>query len=151
MATAVETLTPRDVWAAELKEKTMSMILRGLAVSAVLASAALGLGAGTASAKQLTGNHDVTVVSVDPPQPGTVDIGDVLTLTMTPCGADCTTMAALQSSSPWQTDLHLQGASWTGTGGPGGRNCAINLSDNAPTLTIACPPNDLGVVNFSVA
>jgi hypothetical protein len=129
----------------------MNAVTRGLFVSAVLAGATLALGAGPASATQLTGNHDATVTSVNPPQPGTIDIGDVMTLTFTPCGADCMTMAALQTSSPWQADLHLQGPAWSGTGGPDGRSCAINLADNAPTLSIDCPPNDLGSVTFSLA
>jgi hypothetical protein len=129
----------------------MITITRGLAVSAILASAALGLGAGSASATPLTGNHDATVTSVDPPQPGTIDIGDVMTLTMTSCGADCTTMAAAQTSNPWQADLHLQNGAWTGRGGPEGRDCAITMADGAPALTIDCPRGDLGLVNFSLS
>lgn len=128
----------------------MITITRGLAVSAILAGAALGLGTGSASAAPLTGDHDATVISVDPPKPGTIDIGDVMTLTMTPCGADCTTMSAAQTSSPWQSDLHLQNGAWSGRGGPDGRDCAITLADGAPSLTIVCPPDDLGAVNFSL-
>ena len=111
---------------------------RGLAVGVVFAGVAVGL-AGPASAEPLSGSFLATITDVTPAW-DKANPGDAMDVTLTPCGADCTTIAAPKVPTPWSTDLHLQGNTWTGTQPDNGFGpCPIALDNTSRALTINCP------------
>ena len=116
----------------------MITITRALAVGAVFAGTAVGL-AGPASAEPLSGSFLATITDVNPAW-DKASPGNAMDVTLTPCGADCTTMAAPHVPNPWSTDLHLQGNTWTGTQPDNGFGpCPIALDNTSRALTITCP------------
>lgn len=112
------------------------MITRGLVFSAVLSGLAVWL-ASPASAEPLSGSYTGTITAVNPAGQG-ANVGQTTTFTLTPCGPDCTTMAAPNVNVPWATDLHLQGNTWTGHANQAG-DCALTLDNNSLAFTTVCP------------
>ena len=112
------------------------IIARGLAAGAVISGLAIGV-AGPVSAEPLSGSYTGTITAVNPAGQG-ANVGQTTTFTLTPCGPDCTTMAALNVNVPWATDLHLQGSTWTGHANQAG-DCALTLDNNSLAFTTVCP------------
>jgi hypothetical protein len=108
------------------------------AIVGSVAAAAIGL-AGPASADPPTGTYTATVTDGG----GHMRVGGQQAVVFTPCGPDCTHI----EKAPGTTDLHLQGASWTGSFaedksfGP----CTYSLDANALDLFEQCPSFDLNV------
>lgn len=97
-------------------------IIRGLAVVAVLAGAAVGL-AGPASAEPLSGDYTATVIDGG----GGYREGKTATWTFAPCGPDCTQGGV--------GELHLQDGMWTGDQPGTSCNTAIDASSLVMTRT----------------
>lgn len=118
----------------------MKMFVRGSAVGVVLVSAAVGL-AIPASAEPPSGAYTATVISSSNPMVG-MNGGDTVPATLTPCGPDCTHIQ-LGARDSFQSDLRLQGNTWTGTriagrDGTGG-TCTFTLDNSSLVLTDDCP------------
>jgi hypothetical protein len=112
-------------------DETMITVIRGLAVGAVLACAAVGL-AGPASAEPLSGDYTSSLIDAGPV---VVRPGNATPVTFTPCGPDCTHYATQNIGY----DLHLQGTTWTGTfPGKTGSMCTATLDNNSLEETSTC-------------
>jgi hypothetical protein len=114
----------------------MITIARGLAVGVVVTGAALGMASPTSAAPP-TGSFvaSVTESRGDIAAP----VGSTLTLTLISCGPACVTVGTPKSRAPWQSDLHLQGNTYTGTRTtPNGSNCALTLDSNATNFAQDC-------------
>lgn len=109
-------------------------ITRGLAVGVVLAGAAVGLAA-PASAEPLNGTYTETVTDNGGSM---VRTGATIDWILTPCGPDCTHIQQTAADNPWDTDVHLQGNTWSGTIKPG-RTIAFDKDTLAGTEVMALP------------
>ena len=82
------------------------MMVRSALVGGAVIAATLGLAA-PASAAPLNGPYLSTVTDGG----GVLDVGDTMTMLMSSCGPDCTSVA----SGGWTAEVRLQGSTWSGT------------------------------------
>jgi hypothetical protein len=115
----------------------MKTLTYGVAATAVLAGAALGL-AGPASAESPNGMYTATITQSNPP--GEAQVGDTMTVMLNPCGPDCTTLLS-SSSTGWVGDLRLQGDTWAGpvSNAHSGTSCNATLDNGSLALILDCP------------
>lgn len=107
-------------------------IVRGLAVAAALAGSVVGL-AVLAAADTPNGSYTATVTE----RGGRIRVGQTATITLTPCGADCTNLRVEGTGAAG--DLHQQGDAWVGSlTAENGDVCAQTLTSQL-TLTSECP------------
>jgi hypothetical protein len=86
---------------------------------------------GQNEAKPLEGSYTATVTDGG----GLVDNGSTKPATFTACGPGCSHIEMIPAS----TDLHLQGATWTGSYDvPGAGTCTLALDNSALALTEDC-------------
>lgn len=105
----------------------MKTMTRGLAVSVVLAGAAIGW-TGVASADPPSGSYTGTVID----GAGVKKNGTTAPVTLTPCGPDCTEidMGAHQ--------LHLQGNAYTGSWVEASGPCSGSLDSGSLVYSYQC-------------
>jgi hypothetical protein len=104
----------------------MITVIRGIAVGAFFAGAAVGL-ASPAYAEPLSGTYTATATGDDG---STANANWVLT----PCGADCLTLNWGVSSPE---EMHRQGSIWTSTDSKG---CITTMDEGSLAGSFVCPP-----------
>jgi hypothetical protein len=110
----------------------MNRITYGMAASAVLAGAAIGL-AGAASADPTAGSYTATIID-----PGASNKEGSVNWSLDPCGPDCFRLLGVQGNQ--LNELRRQGDVWTGVS-PSGSTAMLDNNSLILTLLIPGEPN----------